>query len=120
MTLAELIQKRLDDLGISKAELARLIGVSRSYVVNMANQTGNTQSGQYRPSPEVVQKLVKHLQVSEDEILLAIGYKHKKSAGYFSRFDALSPDKQRIAEIQIKAIIDALADTDTEKLNYVN
>jgi transcriptional regulator with XRE-family HTH domain len=73
-SLAEIIQKRLTDLDISKSDLARKMGVSRSYVVNMANETGNTRSGQYRPLPEVTAQMAKHLQISQDEILQAVGY----------------------------------------------
>ncbi|MBS1793613.1 MAG: helix-turn-helix domain-containing protein [Acidobacteria bacterium] len=77
--LSELIQRRIKALNISKAELARRIGVSRSYIVNMANQTAPTKSGQYEPSPEVVAKLAKVLDVSEIEILKAIGYAPKRN-----------------------------------------
>lgn len=45
----------------------------------MANQTAPTKSGQYEPSPEVVAKLAKVLDVSEIEILKAIGYAPKRN-----------------------------------------
>lgn len=72
--LAKLITHRLKDLNLSKAELSRRVGVSRSYIVNMANGTAPTVSGQYEPSPEVTEKLAIHLQVEPSEILDAMGY----------------------------------------------
>lgn len=72
--LTELVQRRLKELGLKKSHLAEKTGLSRTYITDIANGTGNTQSGQYRPSPEVISSLSKHLQVSEIEILNAIGY----------------------------------------------
>jgi ribosome-binding protein aMBF1 (putative translation factor) len=74
-TLGELIQRRMKDVGISsKSELARRIGKSEAYVGDLINDTGKTKSGSYKPSPEVVNKLSKTLEISEIEILNAIGY----------------------------------------------
>jgi transcriptional regulator with XRE-family HTH domain len=73
-SLSQLIQRRVRELNISKAEAARRCGITRSYFGNMANQTAPTESGQYEPSPEVVAGLSKGLEVSEIEILDSIGY----------------------------------------------
>ncbi len=72
--LSELVARRLKELKISKAELARLTGLSRTYITDIANATANTQNGQYRPSPEVAEKLAKYLKVSIEEITGSIGY----------------------------------------------
>lgn len=73
--LSDLIQRRMKDVGIpTKAELARQLGISSAYAGDLANGTGKTKDGSYMPSPELVAKLVKVLQVSENEILNAIGY----------------------------------------------
>jgi len=72
--LSQLVDRRLRELGISKSDLAATTGLSRAYITDIANGTGNTQSGQYRPSPNVVAKLAKALEIDEAEILIAIGY----------------------------------------------
>jgi transcriptional regulator with XRE-family HTH domain len=74
-TLGELIQRRMKDLQIpSKAELARRLGISPAYAGDLANDTGKTKDGSYKPSPELVSKLSRELKVSEIEILNSIGY----------------------------------------------
>lgn len=72
--LSDLVSRRLRELDLKKADLAKLTGLSRSYIGNMANGTAPTESGQYEPSPDAVEALAKYLQISEDEILNAIGY----------------------------------------------
>ena len=72
--LSQLISRRLNELRLSKSDLATLIGKSRAYVGDLANGTAGTQSGQYRPSPAVITSLATHLKVTEAEILNAIGY----------------------------------------------
>jgi Helix-turn-helix. len=73
-TISELLQRRLKDLKMSKAALAQKVGVSRTYIGDLTNRTAKTKSGFYRPNPEIVTKLAKALQVTEIEILNAIGY----------------------------------------------
>lgn len=72
--LSSLIQRRIKELNTSKAEVARKTGLSRTYITDLANGTGNTQSGQYNLSPETVGKLSKALEISEAEILSAMNY----------------------------------------------
>lgn len=72
--LSQLVQRRLKELGASKAEIARQTGLSRTYITDIANNTGNTQSGQYNLTPGTVGKLSKALVVSESEILEAMSY----------------------------------------------
>lgn len=72
--LSELVSRRLSELRMSKSELARRLGLSRAYITDLANGTANTQSGQYSPSPEVIEGLAKHLQIDQSEILKAMGY----------------------------------------------
>ncbi len=73
-TISELIQRRIRELGISKSALAERVGVSRAYIGDLANGTAKTRSGFYRPKPEIVKKLAESLEVSEIEILNALGY----------------------------------------------
>ena len=73
-TLGQLIQRRMKDLGIpSKAELARRLGISSAYAGDLANDTGKTKDGIYTPGSELIAKLSKVLEVTEIEILTAIG-----------------------------------------------
>lgn len=73
--LGDLIRRRMGDVGIaSKSELARRIGKSAAYVGDLINDTAKTKSGTYQPSPGVVSKLATVLEISELEILAAIGY----------------------------------------------
>lgn len=72
--LSQLVARRIRELGLKKSELAKQVGVSRTYITDLANGTGNTQSGQYRPRPEIIEKLAKFLEVEINEILNSIGY----------------------------------------------
>lgn len=84
-TIGNLILRRLKDLNISKAELAKRVGVSRAYIGDLANQTAKTQTGFYRPGPEIVQKLAHELQVPASEILNAIGYTTERNGAQPSK-----------------------------------
>jgi transcriptional regulator with XRE-family HTH domain len=105
-TLGALIQRRLNELGMSKAELAKRVGVSRAYVGDLANQTAKTQTGSYRPGPEVVEKLARHLDISTTEILAAMGYssnggsKPQTVAEFVQRLSAMGFDIQLSAEYE--------------------
>lgn len=72
--LSELVSRRIRELGLKNAEVARRTGLSRSYIGNMANGTAPTQSGEYEPSPEVIEKLSTALEISQNEILEAMNY----------------------------------------------
>lgn len=72
--LSTLIQRRIRELGTTKAEVARQSGLSRTYITDLANGTGNTQSGQYNLSPESVSALAKALEITEAEILEVMNY----------------------------------------------
>ena len=72
--LSKLVSRRINELGTTKAAIAKKAGLSRTYITDIANGTANTQSGQYRPKPEIVSALAKALELSESEILTAIGY----------------------------------------------
>lgn len=78
--VSDLIQRRLKELNIKKSELARRTGFSRTYITDLANGTGNTQSGQYNLPPETVNKLAKALEIADTEILSAMNYLPGKSS----------------------------------------
>lgn len=73
-SLGQLIQRRLEDLKMSRSKLAREIKKSRAYVGDLANDTANTKSGKYRPSPETVADLARTLEVPRETILASIEY----------------------------------------------
>lgn len=107
-TLASLIQRRLKELDIKKAELARRTGLSRTYITDLANKTGNTQSGTYNLPPETVSKLAKGLEVSSSVVSAALGYElSDTNGGLYRGLDQVPPGKRRLVEKQIDAIIKA-------------
>lgn len=73
-SLSELVRRRINELGINNAELARRAKKSRGYIGNIINQTAPTKSGQYRLMPDTVEDLAKALEVPESDIVNAIGY----------------------------------------------
>lgn len=76
-TLGSLISKRLKELDLSKAALAKKVGVSRAYITDLANESAKNQKGKYAPTIEVIQKLSKHLNLTEERLLKALGYNVK-------------------------------------------
>jgi transcriptional regulator with XRE-family HTH domain len=116
-TLGQLIQRRLTELKMSKAELARRIGKSPAYVGDMANDTAKTKSGTYVPSAEVVDALAYHLQISREEILVVLDYLpqtsddlSKEFPALMSGYEKLSPQNRQIAKKQIAGIIRSLVE----------
>jgi transcriptional regulator with XRE-family HTH domain len=116
-TLGALITRRLNDLNMSKAELARRIGKSPAYVGDLANDTAKTKSGKYDPSPEVIDALAYHLQISREEILVALDYLPqttdslaKEFPALMSGYEKLSPENRKIARKQIQGIIRTLVE----------
>lgn len=73
-TLSQLVRRRVKELGITNAELARRAGLSRSYIGNIVNETAPTKSGQYHLSPESLSKVAKALDVTQTEILASLDY----------------------------------------------
>lgn len=73
-TPSELISRRLAELGMSKSDLAKAVGVSRAYIGMLANATAKSRVGFHRPKPEILAKLASALQVSESELLASMGY----------------------------------------------
>lgn len=116
-TLGSLIQRRLKELKMSKAELARRIGKSPAYVGDLANDTAKTKSGTYVPSAEVVDALSFHLQISREEILVRLDYLPqttddlaKEFPALMSGYEKLSQRNRKIAQQQIAGIIRSLVE----------
>jgi hypothetical protein len=101
-TLGELIQRRMKDLGIrSNSQLAKMIGVSSAYAGDLINDKGKTQSGTYKPGPEVVVSLAKVLEIEISDILTATGYT-----------DGLDPKQAReVHDLMAKVKVTFLDDT---------
>jgi transcriptional regulator with XRE-family HTH domain len=73
-TLSQLVRRRSAELNLTKAEIARRTGLSRSYIGNIMNETAPTKSGQYNLSPNAVDKLAKVLEIQQTEILESLDY----------------------------------------------
>lgn len=74
-TLGELIKRRMKNLDIrNNSELGRMLKLSDAYIGDLINDRGKTKSGTYKPRPATLANLAQVLQVSELEILNAIGY----------------------------------------------
>lgn len=122
-TLSTLIQRRLTELNIKKAELARRSGFSRTYITDLANETGNTQSGSYNLPPDTVTKLAKALEVDEIEILNSMGYdakeeKDSEKAALLRSLEEISSEEKPRLYRQIRALIKAAKEE--EQLKNVN
>lgn len=117
-TLGGLISRRLNELNMSKAELARRIGKSPAYVGDLANDTAKTKTGKYVPSQEVVDSLAYHLQISREEILVSLDYLpqtmdefSKEFPILMSGYEKLSPKNRELAKKQIAGIISSLVES---------
>lgn len=123
--LSELLSRRLKELKLSNADLARLTGLSRSYIGNMVNETAPTQSGQYQPSPDVVAKLSQHLKVTEAEILNSVGFNikievndspfFKAVRGELNGSDSWEQERKELFLTMIKTIVSGLK---VQTVNY--
>jgi len=119
-TLGELISRRLVDLDLSKADLARCTSLSAAYIGNLANDEATTsRGGTHSPSLKTIEKLAKCLQVSKMEILIALGYLPKKqvvnprperAAQYVA---SLPDDKQDDALLYLKMLSQQYANSGT-------
>lgn len=78
-TLGELIHRRINELNISQAELARRVGVKRSYIGKLANENAATRTGKHMPAPAITRGLARALKVSEIEVLAAIYFSDEDS-----------------------------------------
>lgn len=130
--LSELVSRRLNELGLRKAEAARIAGISRSYFGNIANGTAPTPSGEYNLSPEAVSGLSRALQVSESDILEAMNYlsetapkKKIATAADFAEFlktngvvdyKLTDEDRRKLEETGFDELIDYLAAFFTVKI----
>lgn len=117
MTFGEWLRKKIKDKDWSNARVARLSGVSPTYIGNLVRDySPTTISGKGRPSEEVVENIAKALEADVDEARLAAGYAPRMNPdeGFFKGLDRLSPDDQALAKRQIKAIIDSFVPQDDE------
>lgn len=108
-SIGQLIQRRLKELGLSKADVAKLVGVSRAYIGDLANGTAKTQSGFYRPKPEIVSKLAATLKIGENDILDALGYT-TESGESFEILDGVSISftKKKMSKAEKDEILDVV------------
>src|SRR3954465_14150263 len=76
MTFGDWLRKKLNEAGISNAELARRVGVSATHVSNLVRDFSPSRKspGGSRPGEELVGRIAKALHADEDEARLAAGY----------------------------------------------
>lgn len=120
-TLGELISRRLADLDMSKADLARCTDLSAAYIGNLANDAAtSSREGKHSPSLETIEKLAKCLRVSKMEILVALGYlpgkqivnpRPERAAEYVA---SLPDDKQDDALLYLKMLSQQYARSATD------
>ena len=96
-SLSQLVRRRMGELGINNAELARRAKKTRGYIGNVINETAPTKSGQYRLLPETVTDLAKALEIPESDIVNALGYDTEETVNtkpqnveeFFQRLDEM-------------------------------
>lgn len=94
MTFGEWLRERLKSREMSNADLARLTGLSPTYIGHLVRDfSPNTKSGKVRPSEESVTVIASALNAPIDEARLAAGYAPSHEAdshdldGVFVSFD---------------------------------
>lgn len=117
--LSELVGRRIRELGLKNADIARLSGLSRSYIGNIVNETAPTQSGQYNLSPKSVSALAKALQISEIEIVNAMGYvKSSSDDAEIVELETMYRKGRRLTSVRMDAFrrLIAMADREIDRL----
>jgi len=75
MTFGEWLRTRINDLGLSNAEVARRAGVSATYIGNLIRDySPNTKTGRVQPSAEVVRNIGAAVGAAPADALIAAGY----------------------------------------------
>lgn len=125
MTFGEWLRKNLNARGVSNAEFARQVNVSPTYIGNLVRDYSPniTSTRGPRPGEPIVETMAKVLGVSLNEARLAAGYApigDGGEEGFFSGLDTLSPENQKIAKRQIRAIIDSFKDDDEFDTDYID
>lgn len=122
-TFGDRLREELAVRGMRPSELARRSGVTKQNIGRLINNTPHSLSGALpRAEPDTVEKLAKALGWDLNEALLAAGYAPRNGnsdPGLFKGIERLTPEKRRIAEIQVRAIIDALSEDDNPDTDYI-
>lgn len=117
ITFGGWLRTKINESDISNAELARRVGVSPTYIGNLLRDySPNSKTGSIRASEPVIEAIAKALNASLDEARLAAGYapRNEETTGWYKGLEKLSPEDQKRAKRQIRAIIDSYID-DEEK-----
>lgn len=125
MTFGEWLRKKILEQRISNRELAQMAGLSPTYVGNLVRDYSPNMIGNRAPRPgeDVVERIAKALNAPLDEARLAANYAPRNgdtNAGLFAGIESLSPDRQRLARRQIRAIIDSLIDQAEHDTDYID
>lgn len=125
MTFGEWLRKKINATGMSNAAFARQVGVSSTYIGNLLRDysPNMTSTRSPRPSEPVIESMATALGVPLNEARLAAGYApigDDTVEGFFSGLERLSPEQQRIAKRQIRAIIDSFMDESELDTDYID
>lgn len=108
--------------GWTQSELAKKSGVSVSYISTIEREQPHSQTGaKLRPEPEVIKGIAKALDLDIDDALIYYGYAPEKKSetdGWFKGLDKLSPEDQKRAKRQIRAIIDSYIDDEEKEEDF--
>lgn len=121
-------RKRLNrDLTV--VQVAERAGISKQYVSMLERSPLHPVTGKpVQPALDKVEALAKALGADAEEARIVAGYDPSPDSepvnteGLFKGLDRLTPDQRRLAEKQIRAIIDAIADEpmSDEDFNYID
>lgn len=93
MTFGELLRRRIKELDISNAEVARRTSLSPTYIGNLVrDHSPNTKKGKGRPSEDAVEVIAKAVEIPLAEARIAAGYApvDAKPVPYKKTLDALA------------------------------
>jgi transcriptional regulator with XRE-family HTH domain len=111
------IRKQREDQHLSQSGVASRAGIDRQQVYRIEAGISGTKR-------DTVIAIATALSLNKDETLKRAGFAGAFSTddpeGFYAGLSKLSPDAQRIAKRQIKAIIDALAEEENPDTDYID
>lgn len=115
------LRGKREDIRFSVTELAEMAGMSKQYLSRLERAEEQLLTNKpTQPALDKVENLAKALGVNVNDAREMAGYERTdESNGLYKGMDKLSPDQQRLAKRQIKAIIDSLAEQDHD-FDYID
>lgn len=110
--------------GLTQGELARKAQISTSYVSTLEREEPHhITNASPRPAVSIVDAIAKAVNKPVNEARLIFGYApigEETNEGLFAGIERLSPEMQRVAKRQIRAIIDSLSAQDEHETDYID